>query len=146
MKRCKYYIFLLAMILCLPYSSSAQNNVQKELPVIPTGYDAFRMWNMLPQQRIGVRAYMRSTYDRSGGPIDASNFLFMKKEDENVTLDVKGKGVLYFFRANHWHGTPWHFIVDGKDNIVKETATADPVDADKKYKSTEFIPAKPFPQ
>ena len=73
-------------------------------------------------------------------------FLFMKKEDENVTLDVKGKGVLYFFRANHWHGTPWHFIVDGKDNMVKETATDDPVDADKKYKSTEFIPAKPFPQ
>ncbi len=146
MNRRKWYIFLLTVITCLPYNSPAQNNVQKKLPVIPTGYDAFTMWNLLPQQRIGVRAYMRSTYDRSGGPLDASNFLFMKKEDENVTLDVKGKGVLYFFRANHWHGTPWHFIVDGNDNIVKETATDDPVDADKKYKSTEFIPAKPFPQ
>ncbi|MGN6353131.1 MAG: DUF2961 domain-containing protein [Parafilimonas sp.] len=144
MSRC--YVFLLAMIMCLPGRVPAQNNVQKKLPVIPTGYDAFRMWNLLPQQRIGVRAYMRSTYDRSGGPIDASNFLFMKKEDENVTLDVKGKGTLYFFRANHWHGTPWHFIVDDKDNIVKETATADPVDADRKYMSTEFIPTKPFPQ
>lgn len=146
MNRCKHYIFLLTVILSLPYNSPAQNSIQKKMPVTPTGYDAFRMWDLLPQQRIGVRAYMRSTYDRSGGPVDASNFLFMKKEDENVTLDVKGRGTLYFFRANHWHGTPWHFMVDGKDNIVKETATADPVDADKKYTSTEFIPSAPFPQ
>jgi len=28
---------------------------------------------------------------------DASHFLFMNKEDENVTLDVKGRGVCIFF-------------------------------------------------
>ncbi|RPE09209.1 DUF2961 domain-containing protein [Chitinophaga lutea] len=113
---------------------------------IPMGYDAFRAWEQLPLQRIGVRAYMRSTYARNGGGYDASNFLFMNREDENVTLDVKGAGVLYFFRANHWHGSPWHFTVDGKDNIVSETATADPVDAVKKFKGTAFIPAATFPE
>ena len=30
-------------------------------------------------------------------------------------------------------------MVDGKDNIVKETATADPVDADKKYSRTQSL-------
>ena len=36
-------------------------------PTIPVGLDAYRMWNRWPYQRIGCRAYMRSTYDRSGG-------------------------------------------------------------------------------
>lgn len=130
--------YLLIMVCCIPVYSSAQK--------MPSGYDAFRLWDQLPQQRIGVRAYMRSTYARTGGSYDASNFLFMNKEDENVTLDVKGNGVLYFFRANHWHGSPWHFIVDGKDNIVSETATASPVDAVKKFSNTAFIPEPPFPQ
>src|SRR5882757_11442044 len=101
---------------------------------IPIGQDAYRRWDLLPLQRIGVRAYMRSTYDRGGGGYDASHFLFMNKEDENVTLDVKGKGILYFFRANHWHGSPWHFAIDDTDNIVKETATDSPVNAVKRYK------------
>ncbi|GEP98471.1 DUF2961 domain-containing protein [Chitinophaga cymbidii] len=125
----------LLLLLCFaPLLASAQ------------GYDAFRSWEKLPQQRIGVRAYMRSTYARTGGGYDASNFLFMNKEDENVTLDVKGNGVLYFFRANHWHGSPWHFVVDGKDNIVTETATADPVDAVKKFKATTFFPTATLPE
>ena len=33
-------------------------------PVIPVGLDAYRMWERWPYQRIGARAYMRSTYDR----------------------------------------------------------------------------------
>lgn len=42
---------------------------------------------------------MRSTYDRTGRNAfaDMSNFLFMKEEDHNVTLDVSGKGIMYFF-------------------------------------------------
>ena len=111
-------------------------------PAIPIGLDAYRRWDLLPLQRIGVRAYMRSTYDRGGGGYDASHFLFMNKEDGNVTLDVKGRGILYFFRTNHWHGSPWHFVIDGTDNIVKETATDAPVDAVKTFKNTQFIPNK----
>jgi len=86
------------------------------------------MWDRWPQQRIGQRAYMRSTYDRSGGNegADASHFLRQAADDFNVTLDVAGPGVLYFSRFNHWHGSPWHFVVDGKDNIITETSTADP--------------------
>ena len=91
---------------------------------------------------------MRSTYDRTGGneSADASHFLFMKEEDHNVTLDVAGKGVLYFFRANHWHGSPWHFIVDGQDNLVRETGTADPVHAKKRFEHTAFLPEQAFPR
>jgi hypothetical protein len=37
-----------------------------ELPTVPVGLDAYRQWDRWPQQRIGVRAYMRSTYDRRG--------------------------------------------------------------------------------
>jgi hypothetical protein len=46
-------------------------------PVIPIGLDAYRLWERWPYQRIGARAYMRSTYDRSGGNegADASHFL-----------------------------------------------------------------------
>src|SRR5579885_1667542 len=47
-----------------------------ELPVVPVGYDAYRQWDRWAQQRIGVRAYLWSTYDRSGGneAADASHF------------------------------------------------------------------------
>ncbi|MDN5204230.1 DUF2961 domain-containing protein [Fulvivirgaceae bacterium BMA10] len=119
-----------------------------KLPTIPVGLDAYRMWDQWPLQRIGVRAYMRSTYDRSGGNewADASHYLFAREEDHNVSLDVKGKGMLYFFRANHWHGSPWHFIVDGNDYVVKESGTDDPVNAKRTIRKSTFIPSKPFPE
>ena len=106
------------------------------------------MWHQLHIQRIGARAYMRSTYDREGGnqSADASHYLFANEEDYNVSLDVRGKGVFYFFRTNHWHGSPWHFVVDGKDNIVKETGTSDPVKAKKRFDKTTFIPEAAFPE
>src|SRR5512139_957819 len=65
-----------------------------EPPVIPVGLDAYRQWNRWPYQRIGARAYMRSTYDRRGGNegADASHFLYQLAEDNNVTLDVEGAG------------------------------------------------------
>ena len=87
-------------------------------PIIPVGLDAYRQWERWPYQRIGARAYMRSTYDRAGGNegADASHFLFQTAADYNVSLDVEGPGMLYFVRTNHWHGSPWHYVVDGTDN------------------------------
>src|SRR5215212_1261886 len=97
-------------------------------PTIPIGLDAYRQWDKWPLQRIGQRTYMRSTYDRRGGNegADASHFLYQTADDFNVTLDVEGPGVLAFVRYNHWHGSPWHWEVDGTDHVVRETSTADP--------------------
>lgn len=138
---------LLVLALLLSFRlADAQENMGP--PVIPVGLDAYRMWDQWPNQRIGARAYMRSTYDRRGGneAADASHFLFMEEEDHNVTLDIAGKGVLYFVRTNHWHGSPWRYTIDGNPYIIKETATADPVDAKKKFDKTTFIPEKSFPE
>ncbi len=118
-----------------------------ETPVIPVGLDAYRQWERWPWQRIGARAFMRSTYDRRGGNegADASHFLYQLADDYNVTLDVAGPGVLYFARYNHWHGSPWHYEVDGADHLVRETGTADPVNAKKTLKDTVFLPETLFP-
>jgi hypothetical protein len=115
-----------------------------EPPVIPTGLDAYRQWARWPYQRIGERAYMRSTYDRRGGNegADASHFLYQLADDYNVTLDVQGPGILYFVRYNHWHGSPWHYEVDGADTLVRETSTADPVHP---AANSVFLPERLFP-
>jgi hypothetical protein len=115
-----------------------------EPPTIPVGYDAYRQWDKWYLQRIGARAYMRSTYDRAGGNegADASHFLYQLADDKNVTLDVEGRGVLYFARYNHWHGSPWHYIVDGSDNIVQETSTKDPLHPAER---SAFEPREAFP-
>jgi hypothetical protein len=116
-----------------------------EPPVIPVGADAYLMWERWPYQRIGARAYMRSTYDRSGGneAADASHYLYQLRDDFNVTLDVAGPGVLYFVRYNHWHGSPWHYEVDGADHLVEESNTADPAH---ERPGSVFLPEKAFPR
>src|SRR5256885_11313828 len=113
-------------------------------PVIPVGWDADRLWERWPYQRIGARAYMRSTYDRRGGNegADASHFLYQLAEDKNVTLDIEGPGILYFARYNHWHGSPWHYEVDGVDHLVQETTTPDP---NHPARDSVFLPEKAFP-
>ena len=115
-----------------------------EPPVIPIGLDAYRHWERWPYQRIGARAYMRSTYDRRGGNegADASHFLYQLAEDKNVTLDVQGQGVLYFARYNHWHGSPWHYEVDGTDHVVQETSTPTP---NAPVEGSVFLPERTFP-
>ena len=47
-------------------------------------------------------------------------------------------------RTNHSHGSPWHYEIDGKDFVVKETATDDPIDAKRKYAKTVFNPEEAF--
>jgi hypothetical protein len=87
---------------------------------------------------------MRSTYDRSGRNegADASHFLYQLSDDRNVTLDVRGLGILYFARYNHWHGSPWHYEVDGTDHLVRETSTADPL---KPAANSVWLPEDRFP-
>src|SRR5439155_15972800 len=115
-----------------------------EPPAIPVGLDAYRHWERWPYQRIGARAYMQSTYDRAGGNegADASHFLYQLADDQNVTLDLQGPGVLYFVRYNHWHGSPWHYFVDDVDHIVQETSTKDPAHP---VDSSTFEPTTAFP-
>lgn len=144
-------IILPFAFITLAFGLSAQSPgivTSKDRPLLPVGTDAYLMWNRWPQQFIGARAYMRSTYDRRGANegADASHFLFVNEETYNVTLDIKGTGMLYFFRANHWHGSPWRFIADGTEYIVQETGTKDPVNAKSTIKKSEFIPSAPFPE
>jgi D-arabinan exo alpha-(1,3)/(1,5)-arabinofuranosidase (non-reducing end) len=111
---------------------------------IAIGLDAYRAWDQWPRQKIGMRAYMRSTYDRRGGNegADASHFLYQLSDDFNVTLDVEGPGVLVFSRYNHWHGSPWHYVVDGTDHIVQESSTQDPLHP---APDSTFLPSAAFP-
>ncbi len=114
-------------------------------PPIPVGADAYTMWDRWAYQRIGERAYMRSTYDRAGGNAsgDASHFLYQLADDFNVTLDVEGPGILYFARYNHWHGSPWHYEIDHVDHIVRESSTDDPLHP---KPDSEFLPERLFPE
>ena len=141
--------FLAVTLFMMSYSSGQNHDLiqSSKPPVIPVGEDAYLMWDRLPYHRIGVRAYMRSTYDRQGNnrTADASHFLYQESDSFNVTLDVKGPGILYFKRTNFWHGSPWHYETDGEDFIVGETATANPVGAKERINNTTFIPEKLFP-
>lgn len=134
--------FAIVASLTLTMSSSLVNC--SEPPVIPVGIDAYRMWDRWAYLRIGQRSYMTSTYDRSGGneSADASHFLYQLADDRNVTLDVMGSGVLVFARYNHWHGSPWHYIVDGRDYVIQETSTSDP---NRPKAGSVFLPEKQFP-
>ena len=139
-----------ALILALSASSvsanpaSSTNALAAEPPVIPWGLDAIRQWDHWPYQRIGMRAYMRSTYDRRGGNegADASHFLYQLADDDNVTLEVAGAGVLCFVRYNHWHGSPWRYVVDGAEHLVQESTTATPTHP---VTNSIFLPAELFP-
>lgn len=147
-KKLALWFLLLPVAVCwtgLSYSTELRQS--NEPPIVPVGLDAYRMWDRLPYHRIGVRAYVRSKYDRQGNnrSADASHFLYQESDEFNVTLDVQGPGVLYFKRTNHWHGSPWHYEVDSQDFVVKETATDDPVNAKEKFKTTTFIPDELFP-
>jgi hypothetical protein len=140
------WMLLAFTVLALQVSSRGAEPAADEPPVIPVGLDAYRQWDKWPLQRIGVRAYMRSTYDRAGRNegADASHFLYQKADDFNVTLDVAGHpGILYFTRYNHWHGSPWHYVVDGTDHVIRETSTADPL---KPVPNSIFEPAAAFPK
>ncbi len=129
-------------LLCLALAASACTAA--DLPVIPIGLDAYRQWERWPLQRLGVRAYMRSTYDRKGGNerADAAHFLYQLAENKNVTLHIEGPGVLTFARYNHWHGSPWRYEVDGIEHVVTESSTATPL---RPVENSVFEPRELFP-
>ncbi len=132
-------VLLGCLVLLLPPSSVRADGP----PVIPVGWDAYRLWDHWADQRIGQRTYMRSTYDRCGGNLgaDASHFLYQTADNANVALDLEGPGVVAFIRYNHWHGSPWHYLVDGTDHVLRESMTANPK---AKLKHSVFIPDGPF--
>lgn len=125
-------------------ASAATRESPEHPPVIPVGIDAYRMWDRWAYQRIGARAYMVSTYDRSGGNegADASHYLYQLSDNFNVTVDLEGPGVLYFARYNHWHGSPWHYQVDGTDYILQDGSTLDPTHP---IEASTILPARLFP-
>ncbi len=137
-------ILVLAALILAVCPVTAAQPADDGPPVIPVGLDCYRMWDQWPSQRIGARAYMRSTYDRTGGNegADASHFLYQRADDSNVTLDVVGPGVLYFARYNHWHGSPWHYVVDGTDHVLGETSTPDP---GRPVDGSVFVPTAALP-
>jgi Protein of unknown function (DUF2961) len=120
------------------------DNLAGPMPPASSGYDAYRDLAALPRIRIGDRAYMRSTYDRSGGNegADASHFIRQEADGTLTTLDVAGTGVLVFARTNHWHGSPWHEVIDGVDHVIAETSTATP---DTPAADPQFIPSAALP-
>ncbi len=134
----------LAMLLSLSLGIRSLAQPSSAQP-IPIGLDAYRAWDQWPHQRIGMRAYMRSTYDRPAGNegADASHFLYQLSDDFNVTLDLEGPGSsLCSARYNHWHGSPWHYVVDGTDHVIQESSTGDPFHP---VPDSTFLPAAPFP-
>lgn len=77
-----------------------------EPPEIPFGFDAFTSWDRWPYLRIGVRAYMRSTFDREGGNhnVDAAHFLRQVDDDEGGLRGVgppRFKGLPTLVRTRH---------------------------------------------
>lgn len=136
----------LVLLINLLHGQGALGQTQKVKvsSTIPVGLDAYRAWDRWSEQRIGMRTYMQSTYDRLGANegADASHFFYQEKDDFNVALDLEGPGILSFVRFNHWHGSPWHFVVDGIDNVIRESSTEDPLHP---VSDSVFIPSAAFP-
>ncbi|MBS2026890.1 MAG: DUF2961 domain-containing protein [Deltaproteobacteria bacterium] len=122
----------------------AGSDAGASLPLIPLGLDAYRQWSDWPRLRIGMRTVMRSTFDRAGGNegADASHFLREDSAGHFVATELAGPGALVFFRTNHWHGSPWHEVVDGTDQVVTESSTANP---NNPVAGSVFLPQNLFP-
>jgi hypothetical protein len=120
-----------------------------EPPVIPFGPDAYTAWDRWPTLRIGVRAYMKSTFDRLGGNHNADAAHFLRQIPggpeglKGVALDEVGPGILWFVRHNHWHGSPWTYEVDGTGLVVEESSTKDPL---RPVENAVFLPEALFPR
>ena len=79
-----------SLVSALIVHAGVNRAAEKPAP-LPAGLDAYRSWDRWAEQRIGMRAYMRSTYDRTGGNegADASHFLYQLSDDFKVPLDIE---------------------------------------------------------
>jgi hypothetical protein len=113
-------------------------------PQLAIGADAYLDFEHMYRPKLGVRSWLRSTYDRNGGneAADSGHFLRAEADAFYVTLDVAGPGFLYFVRTNRWHGSPWSYVVDGQRFTVSESATLSPLDPPQ---SSVFMPEASFP-
>src|SRR5262249_38525213 len=68
------------------FDARAEGPPSSEPAVIPFGPDAFTMWDRWPVLRIGVRAYMRSTFDRRGLNHNADSSQFLRQIGEPGAL------------------------------------------------------------
>src|ERR1043166_6277554 len=102
------FLTLLSLFLSSPHlgRGADASSDSSEPPVIPIGDDAFLRWEQWPVLRLGVRAYMKSTFDRTGGNhfADAAHYLRQLDDQHSVALDEAGPGILWFVRHNHWQG------------------------------------------
>ena len=119
--------------------------VAGEPPAIPVGLDAYRQWDRWPYQRIGARAYMRSTYDRTGGNegADASHFLYQLADDFNVTLDVEGRASSTSPATTTGTAAPGITRWTARTTSSQESSSADPVHPRDRIGSS--CPMSPFP-
>ena len=143
--RCVRIGVVLVVSLAAYVQADEATRLSAKPPEIPCGLDAITQWERWPYLRIGVRCYLRSTFDRTGGNhnADAAHFIRQTDDTHNVALDEFGPGIMWFARYNHWHGSPWQYLVDGEEQIVSETSTRDPVHP---AKDSVFEPAALFPQ
>jgi hypothetical protein len=122
---------------------AACQSVPADPPRSPVGADAYAQWERWPMLRLGTRVEMRSSADPEGGNPDTNNFVRAEAPDRLTLLDVAGPGVLVFTRANHWHGSPWSYVVDGAEQVLTDTSTADPTQplAQSVVMPTELFPS-----
>ena len=112
----KSLLHFLPFLVLLGTASMAQSQTADPIPV---GLDAYRMGPMALSADRHAGLHAQHLRPRGGNEsADASHFLYQLADDFNVTLDVEGPGMLYFVRYNHWHGSPWHYEVDGTDHLV----------------------------
>ena len=86
----RFSIFACVALLILTRADfTAAEQSSNGSPQIPIGLNAIRQWERWPYLRIGVRCYMRSTFDRTGGNdnADAAHFIRQLDDTHNVALD-----------------------------------------------------------
>ena len=132
-----------ALVTPVPESVATPSS-PRTFPAVPVGADTLLQWDRLADLRIGTRTVMRGTWDRSGGNANADCCNYLRQEASYyVAFDLVGSGVLEFVRTNKWHGGPWHYVVDGRDAVVRDTSTDDP---DHPAPDSQILPVSAFPE